>query len=398
MKKIVFSALAALTIGTVAASAGDVKLYSDGNGQVFTMAGEGRTLIKNIDQKSTSLFAKKSSKIKFGGKSYLNFTNTDYEKSSKASTSKFALNRLYFDVKAYLLQDPKSYFRVTFDRDQDNNGVQQVIVKYGYLYLNDVLPYTGVEIGQAHRPWVDYEQNNSWAYRSIQKVFAENKNSANLTGSTDLGANFKTKTKYFSSEIGLFQGEGYKKKQAGDDGVSLEWRATAHLLGENGKGNATKKTYWEASFYGQYNAEHNKNANGDYDDLVFYGLHTVFNTPSFQVAGQYISSADTADNNTYVSEGSGTGYNAHALARLGAKKEFAVFARLDNWKKDQVSGAKEYNQNTYTYGASWQQNKNIQWVANVITTDNEDDFYYKDNSTDSGKNSNAYMLTAEVKF
>ena len=78
MKRIVLSALAALTIGTVAASAGDVKLYSDGNGQVFTTAGEGRTQIENIDKKSTSWFAKKSSKIKFGGKSYLNFTNTIY--------------------------------------------------------------------------------------------------------------------------------------------------------------------------------------------------------------------------------------------------------------------------------------------------------------------------------
>lgn len=394
MKKIVLSALAALTIGTVAASAGDVKFYTDDNGQVFTTAGEGRTLIKNIDQKSTSLFAKKSSKIKFGGKSYLNFTNTDYEKSSKASTSKFALNRLYFDVKAYLLQDPKSYFRVTFDRDQDNVGVQQVIVKYGYLYLNDVLPYTGVEIGQAHRPWVDYEQNNSWAYRSIQKVFAENKNSANLTGSTDLGANFKTKTKYFSSEIGLFQGEGYKKKQAGDDGVSLEWRATAHLLGVNGKDKQTTKTYFDASFFGQYNGAHKVNASAPsgYDDLVFMGLHTVYNQPEFLISAQYISSQDTAENATYVSSQAGSGYSVNAEYRLGHEKEYRAIARYDSWTATQLVSSDERENMSYLIGAAWEQNKNVQWVANAIVTDNEA------GSNREIYNGVAYMLTAEVRF
>lgn len=401
MKKIVLSAVAVLTLGSVLASASAVKLYSDKNGQVFTQAGEGRTLIKEVEQKSTSLFAGKSSKIKFGGKSYLGYTYTDFDKASKKSESEFELRRLYFDVKAYLLQDPKSYFRVTFDRttkdnyrsstDSRTDKYEEIYVKYAYMYLNNVLPYTGVEIGQAHRPWVDYEQNNSWNYRSIQKVFSEDGNGAHINSSADLGVNFKTKTKYFSSEIGLFQGEGYHDEQV-SNGVSFEWRTTAHLLGVNGKGNATKKTYWEASFYGQYNMDHyeytNSAGNDAYDDLIFYGLHTVFNTPSFQIAAQYVYSDNTSDELGHVSKGAGDGYNAHILGRFGEKKQFATFARYDTWTPDAVSGATEQEQKTYTVGASWQQNKNIQWVANMVTVDNDD----KDDNYD------AYMLTAEVKF
>lgn len=393
MKKIVLSAVAALTLGSVVASASGVKLYSDSNGQVFTKAGEGRTLIKDIDQKSTPWFANKSSKLKFGGKAYLGFTQQDYRsETGKEGESKFELRRLYFDVKAYMLEDPKSYFRITFDRTtkDSNTRYETMYIKYAYMYLNNVLPYTGVEIGQAHRPWVDYEQNNSWNYRNFQKVFGEDSNGAHINSSADLGVNFKTKMKYFSSEIGIFQGEGYHDEQTNGNGMSFEWRTTAHLLGVNGKGKATKKTYWEASFYGQYNTKRYTAANGDYNDLIFYGLHTVFNTPSFQIAGQYITSQDTADNSTYVSKGAGSGYNVHAVGRIGDEKQYALIGRYDTWTPDVVSGVDEDAQHTYTLGASWQQNKNIQWVASTIVVDNEHD--------NRGKNGTAYMLTAEVKF
>ncbi|MEA1916972.1 MAG: porin [Campylobacterota bacterium] len=45
MKKIALSALVALTIGSVSATADGVKFYADANGQVFTHPAEGRTLI-----------------------------------------------------------------------------------------------------------------------------------------------------------------------------------------------------------------------------------------------------------------------------------------------------------------------------------------------------------------
>jgi len=70
-----------------------------------------------------------------------------------------------------------------------------VRLKYAFLYLDNVLPYTGIELGQVHRPWIDYESNTAMHHRSISKVFAEK--TAHVTNSADLGFNLRTKTAYF---------------------------------------------------------------------------------------------------------------------------------------------------------------------------------------------------------
>ncbi len=78
MKKIVLSALAALTISTVGASASDVKLYSDANGQVFTTAGEGRVALEMSDslmssgKKNITIVDKNSPEFIFGKQTHIN--------------------------------------------------------------------------------------------------------------------------------------------------------------------------------------------------------------------------------------------------------------------------------------------------------------------------------------
>ncbi|EDZ63438.1 hypothetical protein SMGD1_1627 [Sulfurimonas gotlandica GD1] len=398
MKKIVLSALAALTIGTVAASAGDVKFYTDGNGQVFTTAGEGRTEIKS---KKTPVFSH-ADKLKFSGLTYIGYTYNDYKDgltsdnvtAYQSDTSQFELRRAYFQLKAYLLDDPKSYYRVTFDMYQNTEKDMVVRAKYAYLYLNEVLPFTGVEIGLVHRPWHDYEEHNAWYYRNISKVLIEAKNAGDLSNSADYGVNFKTKTKYFDSEIGLFNGEGYHATQATGTGMSLEWRATAHLLGVNGKDKQTIKTYLDASFFGQYNQEHKANAAAPsgFDDLIFTGLHTVYNQPEFLISAQYVLSNDTAENSTYVSKQAGSGYSVNGEYRLGDKKEYRAIARYDSWTDKKATSSAEKADKAYIVGGVWEQSHNVQWVANAIVTDNEA-------GSDREKyNGVAYMLTAEVKF
>ncbi|WP_415397426.1 hypothetical protein [Sulfurimonas sp. CS5] len=409
MKKIVLSALAALTIGTVAASAGDVKFYTDDNGQVFTTAGEGRTEIKS---NSTSVSAM-ASKLKFSGLTYLGYTYQDYKsgETSIAGTnymsdeSNFEIRRAYFQLKAYLLDDPKSYYRVTFDMHQNAESDMVVRAKYAYLFLNEVLPFTGVEMGLVHRPWHDYEEHNAWYYRNISKVFIEADNGGHLSNSADFGFNFKTKTKYFDSEVGVFNGEGYhsdfnddQSTEKAGTGMSLEWRATAHLLGVNGKDKQTTKTYFDASFFGQYNGAHKANASAasGYDDLVFMGLHTVYNQPEFLISAQYISSQDTAENSTYVSSEAGSGYSVNAEYRLGHEKEYRAIARYDSWTKELLVSGDERENMSYLIGAAWEQNKNVQWLANVIVTENEDG--NTRSKAEEKLNGVAYMLTAEVRF
>jgi hypothetical protein len=395
MKKIVLSALAALTLGSVAANAASVKLYQDANGQVFTKPAEGRTLIKD---KSTSVFSH-SDKLKFSGQAFIGYKYTNFSDAATQSTQDFEIRRGYFQLKAYLLDDPKSYYRITMDLTRENaptantNGSMIVRAKYAYLNLHNVLPVTSLEIGLAHRPWHDYEEHNSWMYRSISEILIENKNSAHLSSSADFGVMAKTRTKYFDSDIGIFNGEGYHSAQ-NSNGMSLEWRFTGHLLGTHG--HPEKNTYLDASFFGQLNQKHSNNTTtANQDDLKFYGFHAVYNMPAFLVSGQYVTSTDTSTNSSAtgaVSAGSGDGYSFNVEGRIGSEHEYKAFARLDKWTPDVKSGDIKYARNTYIAGAAWKQNRNVEWVANVTINDND---YAAGTATPK---STAYMLTAQIDF
>ena len=401
MNKILLSALAALTLGTVGATAGDIKLYSDANGQVFTTPAEDRTELKSSSTKVQA----KASKLKFSGVHYLGFTSKDMNEGDR--TNNFEMRRNYLQVKAYLMDDPKSYLRATLDatytnKTADGEGHANVYVKYAYIYLNEVLPFTGVEFGMVHRPWIDYEEHQGWWMRSISKVFVEASEAGHLTNSADLGFNFKTKTPYFTSEVGVFNGEGYHGSNdnagTGDaevgDGVSAEWRLTASILG-NGekKRKSLKDTYFDASFFGQYNMDNSHNADdfGVEADYMFYGLHTVYNMPSFLIAAQYVSSEnDQKKAGTGTTDWNGTGYSVNSTFRFGAKKEFSVIGRYDNWENENtVTNEVTSTENNYIYGVAWQQNKNVKWLLSGQTYDLKD--------SDSKDYSSA-MLTAEVHW
>jgi len=399
MKKIVLSGLAtlALTSGMLQAS---TKFYVDDKGQVFTKPSDDRKELKN----STPWYSH-ADKLKLSVQSFLGYKYNDFKNDTATvdypdDTSSFEVRRAYFQVKAYMMEDPKSYYRITLDLKQEHSensldGSYVLRAKYAYVFLNELLPFTGVEIGLAHRPWHDYEEHNSWYYRSIAETFVETHNGAHLANSADFGFMAKTRTKYFDADYGLFNGEGYHSVQI-KKGLSFEWRTTAHILGVNGKDKQTKKTYWDISFYGQYNKEHKKvaltNNETRYDDLVFGALHTVYNQPSFLIAAQYIKSLDTADNSSYVSAQAGDGYSINGEFRFGTAKEFRILGRYNNWTPDLIDDAMEKEQRTYIGGFAWKQNKNIEWVANTTVTDNEK------GSAKEKYNSTAYMITAEVKF
>ncbi len=395
MKKIVLSAIAALAVGATSLSA--TQFYVDDKGQVFTTAGEGR---KALENKESSVFSK-TSKLEFSGTHYLGFVNKDMKEGD--STNNFEVRRNYIQVKAYVMDDPKSYLRVTLDSTYSNStadgeGHADVYIKYAYLYLNDILPYTGVEFGMAHRPWIDYEEHQGWWMRSVSKVFVESDEAAHLTNSADLGFNFKTKTPYFTSELGVFNGEGYHGTNDNDgdndeelgDGVSAEYRLTAALLGNGDKKRKPlKDDYFDVSFFGQYNMDNSHNADdaGNVEDYKFYGFHTVYNTPSFLVSAQYVTSENDQVNTT---DWNGQGYSVNGTFRFGEKKEFSAFARYDEWENENsTTGVVSYTEENAIYGVAWQQNKNFKWLLSGQT-------YNRDNSDSSDYTS--AMLTAEVHW
>jgi hypothetical protein len=324
--------------------------------------------------------------LKFSGKHYLGFVSS--EDGNGERENKFETRRNYLQVKGYLGEDSKDYFRITLDTFQNTKGDDkdlgswEVRLKYAYLYLDNILPYTGVEIGQVHRPWIDHEEHGGWNYRSISKVFVEAHEGAHLTNSADLGINFKTKMDYFSSELGIFNGEGYHGIEDGE-GLSAEWRLTGHILGSGTHKRKKSSTYADVSFLGQWNANSNKSgANGE--DLNWYGFHAVYNQPEFLLAAQYIATEDAA------SKYAGKGYSVNGELRLGEITDIlshvGIIGRYDYFDMDDNSGDKKRT----IAGVTYKYNKYVEFIANYLGE--------KGSALDPDEEQDAFMLTTEVNW
>jgi len=390
VKKILLGAL-----GVVSLNAVTITLYQDiKTGALYTTPGEGRIKLgefvskdefaKEIKKdfakelKSTKI-SSKVPKLKINGVHYLGFTHINYDDKSKDDISRFETRRNYFQVKGYW--NDSDYVRITLDtfHDREQDGAQGswlVRLKYAYIYFDNVLPYSGVEFGQVHRPWIDWEEHHGWYYRSVAKTFVEERNGAHLTNSADLGVNLKTKTPYFSSEIGVFDGEGYHFTGVEDNRkLSFEYRLTYHLLGTGErKPKPTSDTYADLSLTGQVNPEY-KNSG---DDFEWYGVHAVYNRPELLIAGMY---AD-ATNSDRPFEGKGWSVNTE----LRPTREVSVFGRYDRWddKRNRVKRKEWIAGVGYTY------NKYLKFIGNLFHIDPNN--HLKDDEQ------LRYMFTAEVKW
>ena len=386
MKQRLFS-LAAMTALAGSLSASTITLYQDtATGAIYTKPGENRVrlgeFVSKEDLKKTirsdvrsELGVKVKSGVptlKFSGTHFLGYTYTDNKNGD--DSSKFETRRNYFQVKAYW--NETDYMRTTFDTYQDSTGDWKVRLKYAYIYLDlgDYIPYTGVEFGQAHRPWIDWEEHHGWLYRSVAKTFVEERYGAHLTNSADVGVNFKTKTDYFSSEIGLYNGEGYHTAQSGT-GMSFEWRLTANVFGTGRKHvHATEDEYFDISFLGQLNNDYKGG-----EDLNWYGIHAVYNRPLFLLAGMYYD----ADNNGASHEGRGYSFNGE----FRPVQKWAILGRYDHWTDE--SGDEDVDRDEIIGGVAYTYNKNVKFIVNAFDIDVDEE---------GGTDETKYMFTTEVHW
>jgi len=318
----------------------------------------------------------KAGTLKFNGTHYLGFVHNSPDAGN--DDDYFETRRNYFQVKAYMNNNTKDYLRITMDTHNGSDGEVNIRLKYAYLYLDNILQNTGVEIGQVHRPWIDFEEHHGWLYRSIAKTFVEEHSGAHFTNSADKGINFKTKTANFSSEIGVFNGEGYHgKDNDGENGLSYEWRLTSSLFGTGKKHvHATHDTYADFSFLGQYNTKTLKND----EDFIWYGLHAVYNTPTFLVAGMYVTADEQgAANNSKT----GSGYTFNGEYR--PTDDWALIGRYDSFEADDGADREEY-----IVGAAYNYSKHVKFIGNIFHIDK--DTNQDDQATDK------FMLTAEVNW
>ncbi|MDD2790213.1 MAG: hypothetical protein PHU40_06035 [Sulfurimonas sp.] len=433
MRKIVLSTIAALAV-SVTSLAASQQFYVNEDGQVFTTSAPDRIAIEN---KETPVFMK-GIKLEFSGTHYFGLTSatpatkesvTGGDQSKYADTSTgFEMRRNYVQVKAFF--NDKDYFRVTMDTTKElasTTSYANIYAKYAYLYLDEVLPFTGTEIGIVHRPWIDYEEHNAWHYRSFNKVMLEEKGTAteagvDLVNSADLGVNFKTKTEFFTSEIGVFNGEGYhadkdaaNQENSGD--LSLEWRLTGHLLGDGkkvGKNDRTKATYAHISTYGLISKNHkddsatvNQVATGalksEYD-RSFYGVHAVYNQPEFLIAAQYVMAKDDAqDDLATTTAWAKRDYKAFSInGEYRPIKDWTLIGRYDNYTMDDTNMAGDDMTSSVAgskiiAGLAYKMNKNISFIGSGKFIDEQTTVAALD-GFDSGQSKNVYMLTTEVKW
>jgi len=386
MKKILLSTI---TIASIATAGGlnDTTTYvnsDNSNAQIEALQSQ----MADMQNKLTALENQKSEKvipeapkhkgtmvkshvpvIKFSGTHYLGFVGNN---SGGSKDYNFETRRNYFQAKAYFKENPKDYMRITLDT-HDVAGDSQVRLKYAFLYLDNVLPNTGVELGQTHRPWIDYEEHNGWNYRSISKTLVEDGRAADLSNSADRGVDFKTKTPYFSSELGLFNGEGYHNQEDGN-GLSKEWRLTAHVLGTGKKKAKKSLQYANISFLGQENTVSNKHGN---QDLNWMGVHAVYNQPEFLLAAQYITVQDG------INSRKGKGYSVNGEYRFA--KDWNAIGRYDSYKlDDNTLGTKVRT----IAGITYQYNDNVEFIAN----------YLGETGTKLQNRNDKVMLTAAVEW
>ena len=427
MKKTVLS-LAAISMlvvtGTHASTSSEIKsLKADMakmNAKITELEKQDEETTELVEKykKATPVFAK-TSKLKFSGLHYLGFVsnNADYIDGSDSSSSYFETRRNYLQVKAYLFDDPKSYMRVTLDTHQVHNGVGddsdikfgntgdwEVRLKYAYLYLDNILPYTGVEFGQAHRPWIDYEEHHGWLYRSIQKTFVEAKHGADWTNSADIGINFKTKMEYFSSELGAYNGEGYHGVfdkggyESEGNSLSLEWRLTGHILGTGEKHVHKHDSYADVSFFGQYNMAYGKKGGvneitGDAEDFKWYGVHAVYNQAAFLLAAQYLKSNNAAE------KYAGKGWSVNGEFRMGTFSEsledLGLLARYDDFTYDEY---KLDEKKTVMAGLFYDLNKNVEFILNWEQDKTAYNYAVKAPKASDKTKNDALLFTAQVKW
>jgi hypothetical protein len=317
--------------------------------------------------------------LKFSGVHYLGYTYHSDDADPNQNVSKFETRRNYFQVKAYW--NKHDYVRITLDTKQSSavdGGSWVARLKYAYLYLSNILPYTGVEFGQVHRPWIDYAEHHGWLYRSISETFVETRNAAHTINSASPGINFKTKTNYFTSEVGLFNDGGYHSVKTGT-GQSFEWRFTYNALG-TGKHHvhATEDEWLNVSFYGRYLMGTDNGFNKD----TMTGLHAVYNNPIFLIAGHWMK--NRAEKNHITDNKDGKGWSINGEFRPIEK--WSILARYDQWK---VTNG-DYKRKNMIGGVAYQYNKNVKFIANGI--------WYDPNSTISNDKRTDYMLTAEIKW
>lgn len=353
-------------------------LYVDDKGRLYLTPGPGRKPVEiKIPESRTEAtpVVSKDKKIKVEGTAYIHY---DADLKNPNHKNAFKVTRNYVELRGYF--NDKDYFRTTLDVHQvkdkngdkagDLDGSYVTRLKYAYVYFHNVLPYTGVELGLAHRPWIDWEEHHGWLHRDVEETLIENHEGAGLINSADLGANFKGKYGIASWSFGIFNGEGYHGEENSNHfGKSLEGRLSLNLFD---------------GFTLSGHTAHIFDLKGQDMDRHIYQVHAVYNNPYILVAAQYIWDKDDYYEGDDVTQ---KGYSVNGDLKLKPFTGYPVglFGRYDHW--DPNDDKSDDTRKHFVYGAWWNYSNHVRFTLANDRLINE-----------SGKDKNTLMGVAQVKW
>lgn len=281
--------------------------------------------------------------LKIGGTFYLAYQNGMMgngpgTNDGTTSYNQFVLNRGYFDVQKKISSNFMG--RYTTDITRDGSGDWKTRIKYLYGKFsfkgNDAISGIGIEFGQVHNPWLDFEESIN-GFRMQGTMFLERSgifNSADVgvVAGSDLGGkideayrkdvNGHYAGRWGTWQLGLYNGGGYHAAENNQNKV-VEGRLTVRplpdvvpglqvsVLGMGGKGNTV--------------------AHPDFKVLNIMGS---FQSVWVTATGQYYKGTGNAGGSAVDNNGDSIkrdGYSVFGAVHVAKEHRLSVIGRFDHF-------------------------------------------------------------------
>lgn len=339
--------------------------------------------------------------LSIGGVMYVSYQNGQQLNPSGQldSYNLFTLKRGYLDVKKGLI----SNFMVRYTTDiTRSNGSWNTRVKYlyGKYSLPQFLFFTqpGVEFGQVHVPWHDFEESIN-GFRMQDPMFLERFGVFNSAddGFT-FGANFGGELsreyqanvnkhyagRYGSMQIGVYNGGGYHAAEMNENKV-VEARVTIRPIPDIIPG----LQLTALDIYGKGNAT--TPAAGDLPDWTAFNGMVSYQSEMVTLTGQYYTGSGNQSGLALDGNGNAldqSGYSIFGALHLGNSSQYSVIARYDMFDSNTNSSSND-EEILMIGGVSWKMNSAATWLL---------DYQRKDHSLDRLSAEDRVQVTLQTKF
>ncbi len=338
--------------------------------------------------------------LSVGGVMFLSYQNGQhYQNGTLQSYNAFTLKRGYLDVKKGLTSNLMVRYTTDITR---NGGNWSTRIKYLYAKysLPDFAIFTqpGVEFGQVHVPWHDFEESIN-GFRMQDPMFLERFSVFNSAddGAT-FGANFggemnqsyKSRVnkhyagRYGSTQIGVYNGAGYHGVEMNENKV-IEGRVTVRPipdvvpglqftgLGIFGKGNVAKTSAMDPPKWNTF------------DGLVSYQSEMITATGEYYTGTGNQNGSAVGENGKALDQ---IGYSVFGALHLGDTHQYSIIARYDMFDSNANSSSND-EITLLIGGVAWKMNSAATWLV---------DYQRMDHSLSGLSAEDRVQLTLQTKF